>query len=71
MSRKPLPTMGISDPLYTVEEAAEFLRTTVGAVRNLVWRKKLRAYKPQKRILIRHSELMTFVESSRTTGGPI
>jgi len=55
-------------PVLTVKEASEYLRTTPGAIRNLVWRGKLRAYKPGKKLLIKKTDLDIFLEISEKRG---
>ncbi len=47
------------------KEAADFLRTSVPAIRNLVWRRRLFAYKPNGRLLFRKSDLDRLIEGSR------
>ena len=52
----------------TVVEASEYIRSTPGGIRNLVWRKKLRAYKPGKKLLIKREDLDVYVELSEKRG---
>lgn len=51
--------------LLTVQEVAAYLRTSPGAIRNLIWRKKLRAFKPGKKLLIKKDDLDLYLELSR------
>ncbi len=51
-------------PYMTVNEAADYLKTTPAAIINLVWCGKLRAFKPGEKLLFKKDELEMFVESS-------
>lgn len=53
-----------TDSFLNIKEAAN-LRTSVGAVHNLVYRKRLPAYKPFGRLLFKKSELDLCIEFSR------
>ena len=51
-------------PRYlTLPEAAEIARTSVETVRYWVWMRKLRAHKPGRRVLIKESDLLAFIEA--------
>ncbi len=47
------------------EEAAEYLRTSVGQIRNMVYRKQLKARKFQRRLYFRRRELDFILEASK------
>jgi excisionase family DNA binding protein len=53
------------DVFLTIEEAAGYMRTTVSALRNLVWRKRLPAYKPNRRLLFKKTDLDYWIEKGR------
>jgi excisionase family DNA binding protein len=72
MSRRKYPGLtvarekSIALPRFlNIKEAAELLKTSPGAVRNLVWRRKLVTYKPGRKVLIREEDLLRFLESTR------
>ncbi|MEN9722594.1 MAG: Helix-turn-helix domain [Pseudomonadota bacterium] len=52
----------------TTKEAAEYLRTTVGGIRNMVYRGQLIPHKPFGRLLFKRTDLARAVESSRKGG---
>ncbi len=65
----PVPSQSFeSNAWMNAREAAVYLRTSVGAIRNLVYRGKLTPYKPFGRLLFKRSELARCVESSRQGG---
>lgn len=47
------------------EEAAQYLRTSVGQIRNMVYRKQLKARKFQNRLYFRRRELDFILEASK------
>ncbi len=49
----------------TTSEAAEYLGTTEGGIRNRVYRKQLKAYKFYERNLFKREELDRLIESSQ------
>jgi excisionase family DNA binding protein len=49
----------------TTKEAAHYLRTSQGGIRNMVWRGQLYCYKPHGRLLFKKSDLDRVVERSR------
>lgn len=51
------------------EEAAKYLRKTVGAIRTAVCRGQIRARKWRRRLYFRKSELETLLETSELKGG--
>jgi excisionase family DNA binding protein len=51
----------------TSEEAAAYLRTTVGALRTAVYRGQIRARKWRRRLYFKKIELDLLLESSRRT----
>ena len=67
-----LAPLSVADELLNVVEAAIYLRKfrrtdgkpSVGAIRNLVYRGLLKAYKPFGRLLFKKSELVSQVELS-------
>lgn len=54
-----------NSPWMTSREAAAYLRTTVGGIRNLVYRGKLTPCKPFGRLLFKRSDLDRCIEFSR------
>ncbi len=54
---------------YTAKETAVYLRMSVGAVHNLVYRKKLTAYKPGGRLLFKKEEIDSWIERNRLSIG--
>lgn len=52
----------------TSEEAAKYLRRSVGQVRNMVWRRQLRARKYCRRLYFKRLELDKAIESPYTGG---
>lgn len=57
-----------SGPWLTTKAAAEYLGTTAGGIRNMVYRGQLIPYKPFGRLLFKRSDLDRRVESSRKGG---
>lgn len=55
-------------PYATTREAAEYLRTTVGAINNKVYRGQLRRYKLGRKNLFKRSELDRLIEASSYGG---
>ena len=53
----------------TTEEAAQYLRKSVNAIRILVFRKVLRARKFRRRLYFRKSELEAVIEASQLERG--
>lgn len=53
--------------LITIPEAARRLSTTVWAVRELLWSKKIPYVKIGRRFLIDPVDLMTFIKSEKVT----
>ncbi len=59
-----------TEPNYlTVKEAAAYLRKSVGAIHNLVYRKQLPVYKPGGRLLFRKKDVDRWIEKSRLSVG--
>ncbi len=55
-----------TEPNYlTAKETATYLRRSVGAVHNLVYRKQLPAYKPSGRLLFRKEDIDRWIERHR------
>lgn len=52
-------------PYMTCAEAANYLRKSSGAMRNLVYRKQITAYKNGRRLLFKKSELDRMMEKCR------
>jgi len=60
------PSKSLFDNLIwlSAKEAAAYLRTSVGQIRNMVYRGQLKAYKPYGRLLFSRRELDSFIENS-------
>jgi len=59
-----------TEPNYlTAKETASYLRRSVGAVHNLVYRKQLPAYKPSGRLLFKKEDIDRWVERNRLSIG--
>lgn len=56
-------------PWLTTEEAAQYLRKSVNAIRILVYKKILRARKFRRRLYFRKSELDAAIEASALERG--
>ncbi|MBK7845844.1 MAG: helix-turn-helix domain-containing protein [Bdellovibrionales bacterium] len=56
---------GVSSPYLTCSEAANYLRKSPGAMRNLVLRKQISAYKVNRRLLFKKVELDRWLEKCR------
>ncbi len=54
----------VATRFLTTKEAAEFLCTSEGEIRNKVWRGQLPAYKPFRKLLFREDDLVHLVEVS-------
>jgi excisionase family DNA binding protein len=52
-------------PYMTCAEAGQYLRKSPGAMRNLVLRKKITAYKFNRRLLFKKAELDRWLEKCR------
>ncbi len=52
-------------PYLTCAEAAMYLRKSQGAMRNLVHRKQISAYKVNRRLLFKRAELERWMEKCR------
>jgi excisionase family DNA binding protein len=57
-----------SQKWLNAREAAQYLRTSVGSVRNMVYRGQLTPYKPFGRLLFNRCELDRAIEISRNGG---
>jgi len=55
----------MNKPWLTTKEASLYLGTSVGAIRNQVWRSQLAAYKRLGRLYIKREELDRQIESCR------
>ena len=55
----------LSVHFMTSAEVAQYLKKSPGAVRNLVLRKKVTAYKVNRRLLFKKSEIDRWLEKSR------
>lgn len=71
-----LPLLGANDELFdsrivwmSSEEAARYLRKTVGALRTAVCRGYIKARKWRRRLYFRKSELDKMLETSEKLGG--
>ena len=53
------------DKYYKTKGGAEFLKTTPGALRNLVYQKKIKSIKKGKCLYFLHSDLVEYLESGR------
>lgn len=54
-----------NSPYMTCAEAANYLRKSSGAMRNLVYRKQITAYKNGRRLLFKKTELNRWMEKCR------
>jgi excisionase family DNA binding protein len=61
--KKPQPA--VQSPLLTRDEAAEYLRCSIGTVDNLTAVKKLAACRIQRRIFYQFEELQRFIRDSK------
>jgi excisionase family DNA binding protein len=49
----------------TAVELAEYMGTSVGSIRNMVWRRQITAYKPFGVLLFKKAEIDRLIEASR------
>ncbi len=70
-SRYPLLNIGgntVSEIWFNVAEAASYLRTTPGSVRNLVYRRQITSYKPFGKLLFKKDDLDRAIRTSKRGG---
>lgn len=63
------PRLSTGPTYLTAKETAAYLRRSMGAVHNLVYRKQLTAYKPSGRLLFKKDEIDRWVEKNRLSIG--
>jgi putative molybdopterin biosynthesis protein len=63
---RPSPPKNQIGTLYTTEEVASILKQNIRTVQRMIKDKKLPAYRVGRKYKIKESELMNFLEQSRT-----